>query len=136
MFSPVSQISIPSSPFFSLSPPFISSFTPFHRFGVFNTTTSLQLNLGLSMDSTNFVLSRFSLFLHHLILNFFIFSLSFIYLARNSLTSLPSSVFIGLPSLNTLLFLSILLHFPSFFIHFRILSQLQLSDHTSIWYLL
>ena len=70
MFSPVSQNSKPSSIFFSLSPPFISSFTPFHHFEVFNPTVLFQLNLGLSMDSTTFVLSHFPHFLHHLILNF------------------------------------------------------------------
>ena len=57
MFSPVSQISNPYSPFFSLSLPFISSLTPFHHFGVFNPIILFQLNLGLSMDSTTFVIS-------------------------------------------------------------------------------
>ena len=57
MFSLVSQISNPSSLFFSLSPSFISSFTPFHHFVVFKTTILFQLNLALSMDSTALLLS-------------------------------------------------------------------------------
>ena len=57
MFSPVSQISNPSFPFFSLSPPFISSFTLFRLFVIFSAIVLVQLNLGLSMDSTAFVFS-------------------------------------------------------------------------------
>ena len=109
MFSPVSQISIPSSPFFSLSPPFISSFTPFHHFGIFNTTVLFQLKLGLSMDSTTFVISLISLSssITSSSISPFI-SPSSINLGYNSLTSLPSDVFHGLFSLN---------HLSSFLLH-------------------
>ena len=100
MFSPVSQTSNPSSPFFSLSPPFISSFTPFHHFGVLIPTVLFQLNLGLSMDSATFVISFISLSSSIISSSIYSFiSLSFINLAYNSLTSLPSDVFNGLSSL-------------------------------------
>ena len=59
MFSPVSQISNPSSPFFPPSP-FISSFTPSTILEFSISTVLFQLNLGLSMDSTTFVISLIS----------------------------------------------------------------------------
>ena len=102
MFSPVSQISIPSFPFFSLSPPFISSFTPFHQFGVFNPTILFQLNLRLSMDSAAFIISLISLSSS---ITSSSISLHFFFLHQlggNALTSLPSDVFDGLSSLKSL----------------------------------
>ena len=85
MFSPVLKLSNTSSLFFSLSLPFISSFTPFHFYGIFNPTVLFQLNLGLSMDSTTFVISHFSLFLHHLIFNL---SLHFLFPPSTLVTTL------------------------------------------------
>ena len=122
MFSPVSQISNPSSPFFSLSPPFISSFIPFLNLRKYGKTILLQLNLGLSMDSISLLLSIISLLspvatsIVYFSISFFSFSLN-----SNSLTSLPSDVFNGLSSLSSLsissrflLFRFTLFH-PSFF---------------------
>ena len=107
MFSPISQISTPSSPFLSLSS-FISSFTCFHHFGVFNTTILFQLNLGLSMDSTAFIISLISTFpLHFLCFRFIPPNISY-----NSLSSLPSSIFTGLSSLTYLRSFSIPLSSP------------------------
>ena len=113
MFSPVSQISNASSPFFSLSPPFIYSFTPFHHFVVLIPTVLFQLNLGFSMDSTAFVLSLISLSssITSSSISPFI-SLSSINLHFNSLTSLPSDVFDGLSSLSSLFISSHFLSFP------------------------
>ena len=70
MFSPVSQISNPSSLFFSLFPPFISSFHSFPSFWSFYSNNLVSIESGTFNGLNNLhSLSYFPLFLHHLIFN-------------------------------------------------------------------
>ena len=81
---------------------------PFHSFRVFISTVLFQLNLGLSMDSTAFVFSLL-ISLSSSITSSSIFpfiSSSSIDLGYNSLVFIPSDVFDGLSSLNSLHFFS------------------------------
>ena len=92
----------------------------FPSFLTFTETTLFQLNLGLSMDSTAFVLSIISLSssITSSSISPFI-SPSSIHLGFNSLTSLPSDVFHGLSYLKSLHFLSFpLFHFTFFHLSF------------------
>ena len=73
-----------------------SFFTLFYCFGVFSTIILIQLNLGLSMDSTTFELSFPSSPLPSCHFNLFLF------LNGNHLATLPSGVFSNLNGLSSL----------------------------------
>ena len=128
MFSPVSQISIPFSSFFSLPPPFISSFTPFHHFGGFlsNNLDSIESGVFNGLNQLQSLPSFLSSSIISSSISPFI-SLSSINLGYNSLTSLPSDVFNGLSSLSALFIsshflFSISLSFIVLFFHIFILT--------------